>query len=509
MTLFPFHGGLVMERRKSLSSGLPVTPSTLPSLLVFPLLQRDGGEARPGVTMGERVLRGQRIAGGDHPLDPPIHASTSGRVVALQEWPLPQPGGMRGSCLVIEPDGADEAVEPLPPLDPLALTRDTLRARLHEAGITGMGGAGFPAAAKLAGDGPPIDTLIVNGAECEPYITCDEALLRERADTVARGTELLRRVIGAGQALIAIESDLPLALEAARAALEAEDLPRVRVVAVPVRYPVGGERQLIQTLTGREVPSRLWPTAIGILCQNVATVAAIHRAVTLGRVPDTRIVTVTGLGIREPRNLEVRLGTPLSHLIAHCGGYTASADRLILGGPMMGYPIGRDDIPVTKSVNAILVAGLGELPVSGEALPCIRCGLCADACPAQLLPQQLHRQVQGGHLPRALDQHLFDCIECGCCDAVCPSRIPLTPSFRQAKQAARTMREERDKAEHARRRFEARQARLLREQGEREEAARRRKAELGQGVSKIQATLAKTRLKRAARISPPAEPRQR
>jgi len=499
----PFHGGLYLERHKSLTGGQPIQAATLPSLLVMPLRQRDGRDALPWVSLGDQVLRGQRIAGGTDELDPPLHASTSGRVVEFKEWPLPPQGGLRGPCLLIEPDGEDACAEPLSPLDPDTLTVEGLRARLHEAGIVGLGGASFPASAKLGGDRPVIDTLIVNGAECEPYITCDDALLRERSVEVVRGAELLRHVLGARQALIAIESDMPQALHAARAALNTADHSGLQIVPVPVRYPVGGERQLIQTLTGREVPSRLWPAAIGILCQNVATIAALYRAVIQGLVLDTRIVTVTGRGVRAPRNLEVRLGTPFYHLIAQCGGYTEAVERLIVGGPMMGYPVGDDSIPVTKAVNAVLAASLGELPAAGDPLPCIRCGYCADVCPALLLPQQLHWQVQARQWPRALDQHLFDCIECGCCDAVCPSRIPLTAAFQGAKQVARMLQAERDKAEHARQRFEARQARLQREQQEREEAARQRKAGLGQGAAKIQDTLKRVQQKRLAQNSPP------
>ena len=498
-----FPGGLVLERRKYLSNGRPIQASSLPPLLVMPLRQRDGHEAAPCVSQGDRVLRGQRIAGGLDYRDPPLHASTSGRVLGLRECPLPLPGGPRGPCLLIEPDGEEAAVDPLPPLDPSALTLEDLRARLHEAGIVGMGGAGFPTSVKLGSATPPPDTLIVNGAECEPYMSCDDALLRERPEEVLRGTDLLRRVLGASQALIAIEGDMRQALQAVRTALAAGDYPEIRIVPVPVRYPVGGERQLIQTLTGREVPTGLRPEAIGILCQNVATLAALFRAVIQGRVLDTRIVTVTGRGVQAPGNLDVRLGTPVYHLIAQCGGYTEVVERLILGGPMMGYPVGDDGIPVTRTVNAVLAAGFGELPDGGEPQPCIRCGACAEVCPARLLPQQLHWQLQAGQWPRAVDQHLFDCIECGCCDAVCPSRIPLTAAFQEAKQTARTMAAERDQAERARRRFEARQARLHFEQQEREAAARQRKAGLGQGVAKIQATLEKARQKRLANKMPP------
>lgn len=493
-----FHGGLVLDRRKSLSNERPVGVADIPPRLVFPLRQRSGENARPLAGPGDRVLRGERIAGGDHELDPPIHASTSGRVLAIEDHPIPHPAGTTAPCMLIEPDGLDEAAPHWTGLDEGSCPPAAVLKRLHEAGIVGLGGAGFPTAAKLAHDSSRIDTLIINGAECEPYISCDELLLRERARDVLRGTEILRRLLGAPTTLIAIESDLSLAVLATERALADGHHAHLQVAPVPVRYPAGGERQLIECLTGREVPSGGLPADIGVLCVNVATAAAIFHAVAHGAPLTSRIVTVTGRGVRQPRNLDVRLGTPVASLIQQCGGYSEDAARLLVGGPMMGYPVGTDAIPVTKAVNAILVAGSGELPEPTPTQPCIRCGACAEVCPARLLPQELHWHARSGQLRRALEQDLFDCIECGCCDAVCPSQIPLVRQFQAAKQEAMELRREREQAERARSRHEARLARLAMEQKERERAARARKAALGQDAAPgIREALERARLKRA------------
>lgn len=501
-----FHGGLVLDGQKSLSNHSPIRIASLPARLIFPLWQRHGGEARPWVRSGDRVLRGSLLAGGEHPLDPPIHASTSGHVTAIAARPIPYPIASLGNSIVIEPDYLDESTMPLPVLGLDKCSPESVLARIHAAGIVGLGGGAFPTAAKLSTGKSPIDTLIFNGAECEPYITADDLLLRERAAEVLQGAELLRRLLNTKHTLIAIENDMPLALKATEAARVSGGFEQIRVVQVPARYPAGGEKQLIQMLTGREVPAGALPTEIGVLCQNVATAAAMHRAINLGEVLVSRIVTVTGRGVRSPGNLEVRLGTPLAHLIAECGGYTDDAERLILGGPMMGYAVATDQVPVVKAVNAILVAGAGELAGPRESLPCIRCGACAEVCPAKLLPQQLYWHASARQLQRTLDHQLFDCIECGCCDVVCPSHIPLVRQFQNTKQEALAQQQARHKADQARRRFEARQARLAEERYEREQAAQQRKAGLAKGASpRIQEALARARLKRASQQAAPKE----
>lgn len=501
-----FHGGLVLDGWKSLTNHSPIRMASLPARLIFPLRQRHGGDARPWVSPGDRVLRGGLLAGGEHSFDPPIHASTSGRVTAIEARPMPYPAASLGTAIVIEPDGLDEPAPPLPALGLGEGSTAAILERIHAAGVVGLGGGAFPAAAKLASRTAPIDTLILNGAECEPYITADDLLLRERAAEVLQGAELLRRMLDAKHTLIAIEADMPLALKSAEDARASGGFGQIRVVSVPARYPAGGERQLIQMLTGREVPSGSQPMTIGVLCQNVATAAAMHRAVHLGEKLISRIVTVTGRGVRAPGNLEVRLGTPLAHLIAECGGYTDDAERLIVGGPMMGHAVATDQAPVIKAVNAILVAGYRELGGPREPLPCIRCGACAEVCPATLLPQQLYWQARARQLQRTLDHRLFDCIECGCCDVVCPSHIPLVQQFQNAKREAVAQRQARHKADQARRRFEARQARLAEEQRERERGAQQRKAELLKGASPhIQEALVRARLKRASQQAAPKD----
>jgi electron transport complex protein RnfC len=499
-----FPGGLLLDGHKSLSNQRPIRFAGLPARLILPLRQRNGELANPRVNEGDRVLRGSLIAGGAHSLDPPIHASSSGRVVAIEDHAIPHPSGMSSRCILIETDGLDECLPSLPELDKLNCSLEPLLDRIHEAGIVGLGGAVFPTAAKLLSGEFTLDTLILNGAECEPYISCDDRLMRERAEEVLQGAELLRRCLGCKTTLMAVEADMRPALEALKAAQEHSGLDAIRLIQVPVRYPAGGERQLIQLLTGREVPSGLPPAAIGIICLNVASVAAIYRAATLGKKLDSRIVTITGEGVQTPQNLEVRLGTPINFLIEQCGGYTDQAQRLTVGGPMMGYAVDSDALPITASVNAILVRRAETHTLTRNPQPCIRCGACAEVCPASLLPQQLYWHAQARQLKQALDHHLSDCIECGCCDAVCPSQIPLVREFQQAKQAAFAEQQARSSAAHAKMRFEARQARLLREQQEREIAARQRKASLDQGTSsKIQEALERARQKRALKTKRP------
>ena len=496
--LWSFHGGLRLDGHKQESTRLPLRAARLPERLVFPLLRRDGRLAASGAKPGDRVLKGQLIAGGDERLDPPIHASTSGTVRSIEELPLPHPSGLAGPCLVIEADGEDAAVE----IEGLANYREhppeELLRRVHQAGIVGLGGAAFPTAVKLAPAGRRIDTLIVNGAECEPYITCDDSLLRHRADEVLQGAELLRHILRAERCLLAIESDMPEALAAAECALQEGGFDHISVMPIPARYPAGGERQLIRILTGREIPARGLPADIGVVCQNVGTAAAAYRAVVLGEALTSRIVTVTGRGVRQPQNLEVRLGTSIADLVAQCGGYTDEAERLILGGPMMGFALPGDELPIVKSAHCVLVAGRGELAGSRPAQPCIRCGACAEVCPAQLLPQQLYWYSRSDQIERVLDHRLFDCIECGCCDVVCPSHIPLVQYFRAAKGKAMAKQREREQADHARRRFEARQARKAEEARERAEAARRKKENLEKSAApEIRQAIERARQKRA------------
>jgi Na+-translocating ferredoxin:NAD+ oxidoreductase subunit C len=334
-----------------------------------------------------------------------------------------------------------------------------------------LGGAAFPTAVKL-GAGSAMKLLILNGAECEPYICCDELLLRERPQEVITGAQALMRALEIGRCCIAIEADKPLAQRALEAALTAAGETRIQLAVVPAIYPEGGERQLIKVLTGQEVPARGVPPDIGYLCQNVGTAAAVARAVLRGEPLISRIVTVTGEGVARPRNLEVRLGTPVAALIEACGGYTEQAAHLLMGGAMMGFPLADDSLPVIKGTNCIVVASREEIRPRAPAMPCIRCGECAEACPAQLLPQQLYWHARAGELDRLDEYHLFDCIECGCCDVACPSQLPLTQYFRFAKTELWARDRDRVRSDLARERFEARRARL-----DAEQQARRRRLE--------------------------------
>jgi electron transport complex protein RnfC len=338
-----------------------------------------------------------------------------------------------------------------------------------------MGGATFPSAVKL-NPGKPIKTLIINGAECEPYITCDDRLMRERPQRVLEGARILQRILQCDECLIAVDDNMPEALlEIYKQMREAEPIELVRI---PTLYPSGGEKQLIRILTGREVPSSGLPAQLGVICHNVATTAAIADAVLEGKPLLSRLVTLTGKGIAEPGNFRALIGTLASDLIAQAGGYRANPQQLILGGPMMGFDLASDAVPITKGANCLLCTTAEEAPRPEPAKACIRCGRCADVCPVRLLPQQLYWYSRAKDLEKAQDYNLFDCIECGCCSHVCPSHIPLVQYYRFAKNECWAQERERREAEHAKQRHEARLARLQRLEAERKARLRKKKEDL-------------------------------
>ncbi|MGD9388273.1 MAG: electron transport complex subunit RsxC [Gammaproteobacteria bacterium] len=470
--LWHFHGGLKLDARAAAAVAAPIGTVPLPAQLVLPLSQHVGQPAEPIVSPGDRVLRGQPIARPNGYVGAKVHASSSGTVVEIAEHPVPHPSGLSADCIVIETDGRDERWGGYEPLsDYTALNGPDLRARVRAAGVVGLGGAAFPTAVKL-GAGSGLKLLILNGAECEPYICCDELLLRERADEVLAGAQILMRALDISRCVVAIEDDKPLARQALEVAIARSGDARLEVVSVPALYPEGGERQLIKVLTGEEVPARGVPPDIGYLCHNVGTAAAVARAVLQGEPLISRIVTVTGEGVARPQNMEVRLGTPISALVQACGGYTESAAHLLMGGAMMGFPLADDSLPVIKGTNCIVVASREEIRPRTPAMPCIRCGECAEVCPAQLLPQQLYWHARSEDLEPLDDYHLFDCIECGCCDVACPSQIPLTQYFRYAKTELWARQRDRVRSDVARERFEARRDRI-----EAEQEARRKRLE--------------------------------
>jgi electron transport complex protein RnfC len=470
--LWHFHGGLKLDARTARATTTPIGVVPVPRRLVLPLSQHVGQPAEPVVSPGERVLKGQPIARPNGYVGAKVHASSSGTVVEISDYPVPHPSGLSAPCIVIETDGLDEPWTGYEPItDFSALTGPELRARVRAAGVVGLGGAAFPTAVKL-GAGSGLKLLILNGAECEPYICCDELLLRERAAEVLTGAQVLLQALDIARCVVAIEDDKPAARAALEAALDTAGDTRIEVVSVPAIYPEGGERQLIKVLTGEEVPARGVPPDIGYLCHNVGTAAAVARAVTQGEPLISRIVTVTGDGVAAPRNLEARLGTPVADLVQACGGYTGQAAHLLMGGAMMGFPLADDSLPVIKAMNCVVVASEEEIRPRAPVMPCIRCGECAEVCPAQLLPQQLYWHARSDDLEPLEDYHLFDCIECGCCDLACPSQIPLTQYFRYAKTELWTRQRDRVRSDAARERFEARRERL-----EAEQAARKKRLE--------------------------------
>jgi electron transport complex protein RnfC len=474
--LYRFHGGLMLPGHRELTVTAPITPAGIPPLLVLPLLQHIGEPAEALVKPGDTVRTGELIARPAGTVSAPVHASASGTVVAVEPRPVPHPSGLPATCIVIETDGRDTWVDTAAGVtdyrnrEPKALLE-----RIREAGIVGLGGAGFPTRVKLSSGKQAIDVLIINGAECEPYITCDQRLMRERAAEIIEGVRILQHIVQPASCTIAVEDSMPEAETALRDALEALQETGISVTRVPTIYPTGGERQLIKVLTGAEVPSQGLPADIGIICQNVGTAAAVYRAISLGQPLLSRIVTVTGAGILSPRNLEARIGTPLRHLINTCGGYTQGVERLLIGGPMMGYAVNSDVVPVIKTTNCILAVTREEMPAPPPAKSCIRCGKCTEVCPADLLPQQLYWYARSGNYDAAQDYDLFDCIECGCCAYVCPSHIPLVQHYRHAKTEIWEQEKQRRKSDLARQRHEARLARLARIKQERAEKLARKK----------------------------------
>jgi electron transport complex protein RnfC len=500
-----FHGGLKLEGHKLESGARGLGTVPVPDRLVLPLLQHAGRAAIPTVQAGERVLGNQEIAHADGDFSCSLHAPTSARVLGVSRHPIPHPGGLQADCLVLEPDGLNRSSQFLPSLDSCDLDPGTLLRRVREAGIAGLGGAVFPTARKLSSAATDNElTLVINGAECEPYISCDDILMQEQSDDILHGAQLVMNALGIGQALLAIERDKHQALEKMQAAVQKLGDPRIRLEPIFTIYPAGGERQLIQVLSGREVPEDGLPIDIGFLCQNVATLAAIYRAVAFGSPLISRITTVTGSGIARPGNFQVLLGTPMSVLAEAAGGYTPGASRLIMGGPMMGIALASDEIPVVKATNCVLVMTGSEVRSGQDSMPCIRCGECEQVCPAQLQPQELYWRIRGGNLAGADDLALRACIECGCCDLVCPSHIPLSQHYRFAKAQVRRTQVKREQSDLARQRFENRKLRLEQETDRRKqrlEEKRKARAPRQQGPAaikgEIDAILARTEGKRA------------
>jgi len=482
--VWDFHGGLHVPDHKAESNSTPVRTAAVPKRLTLPLQQHIGHIAECAVQVGDKVLKGQLIARASDYVSANIHAPTSGTVVDVAELPIAHPSGLTAPCVVIESDGDDTWTELPEPLDYRETDPADLRERLRWAGIVGLGGAVFPTSVKTNTTGRKVDTLIVNAAECEPYITCDDRLMREQPGDAIDGALILKHIVGARQVLVGIEENKPEAIEALRDHIEQNDLKDFEIRVVPAKYPSGGEKQLIHLLTGIEVPSQGLPLQVGIVCQNVATCAAVSDAVQRGRPLISRIVTLTGQGVEQPGNFRALIGTQVSDLIAQAGGYRNDVSRLLMGGPMMGFGLHSDEVPITKGSNCFIATTEVEMPSPAASQPCIRCGDCVKVCPAQLLPQQLYWYARARDFDKAQDYHLFDCIECGCCAHVCPANIPLVHYYRFAKTEVWAAERERQQSDLARRRHEFREARLARLEAERKARLRKKKEALDKKPAK-------------------------
>jgi electron transport complex protein RnfC len=462
------HGGLRLPGHKTASTSQPIVEVPVPPQLVLPITQHVGDPSQPVVGIGERVLKGQLIAESDGTLGAPVHAPSSGKIIAIEPWPVSRRFGENAPCIVIECDGRDEAVRRVEsPANFTTLAAEDLLTRILQGGIVGLGGAAFPTAQKLMQARTcKIDHLLLNGVECESYISCDDLLMRERAGEIISGAQILMHALRIDACFIAVESDKPDAIRALGVVLGEISDDRIVIKQVPTIYPSGGEDQLVQLVTNREVPSGGLPSDVGCLVQNVGTAAAIHDWIVDNEPLISRVTTITGDGVAHPVNVRARIGTSLSDIIEIAGGYTDSAKQLIIGGPMTGKSVTTDRVPLVKATNCVLVSS--ETPSPGPALPCIRCGDCAAVCPVQLLPQQLYWYACADDEEKMREFGLMDCIECGCCDLVCPSHIPLTADFRVAKGRIRELADEKARAARARQRFEARSNRLEREQAERD-----------------------------------------
>ncbi len=468
-------GGIHPPQHKSQSLQLPLGDMPLPPVLVIPLNQHMGTAAQPVVQVGQKVLAGQLIGAADGTFSVNTHASTSGTVIAIESKPVPHPSGMTSLSVVIEPDGKDEWIPLTPCEDYLQLDRLVLLDKIRAAGVAGLGGAGFPTAVKLAPKSTQvIDTLILNGAECEPYITADDMLMQTHAQELVAGTLLLSHILHhPKQLLIGIEDNKPKAIAAVKAAVAGAkalqpEAEHIQVVVIPTKYPSGGAKQLTQILTGREIPSGHHSADVGVICVNVATAVAAWRAVRFGEPLVSRITTVVGEALSSQRNVNVLLGTPIDFLLQHHGFNLQNATRVVMGGPMMGFTLLDLTAPVIKTTNCILAPSAKELPDPQPAQACIRCGMCAEVCPASLLPQQLFWYAQAEDFERLESHNLFDCIECGACSYVCPSTIPLVQYYRAAKGSIRLHEIEKEKSDRSRQRFEFRQQRIAKEEAEKE-----------------------------------------
>jgi len=515
--LWDFHGGIHPAENKVISTRNAIQQAGIPSELILPLKQHIGGKGDILVTVGQTVLKGQPLTQGNIAMCVPIHAPTSGKIVAIEPRTVAHPSGLTDLCIVIETDGNDQWVDHREPIndflneDPIDLIE-----RIRQSGISGMGGAGFPTSRKLQSGVGKADILIINAAECEPYITADDRLMQDCANEIITGIKILQHILTPKLAIIAIEDNKPEAVKALNSAVSEHDNILIRVI--PTKYPSGSSRQLVKILTGKEVPANGRSTDIGVIMQNIGTIFAVKRAICNAEPLIERVVTLTGNSIDAPGNYWVRLGTSVQFLM-DLVGYKADKKhpRIIMGGSLMGFTLPHQQIPITKITNCIITPDRKELPLYNHEMACIRCSSCADACPASLLPQQLYWYSKSEEFDKCEEYNLSDCIECGACAYVCPSEIPLVQYYRQAKSEIYARKQDSLAADRAKVRFEEKNARMERDKLERENkfklAAENRRKEMkaekpnGSGNDAIAAAIARVKAQKAAEESGVASPK--
>ncbi|GAA0291416.1 electron transport complex subunit RsxC [Psychrosphaera haliotis] len=500
--IWDFPGGIHPSEKKDLSNQAPIANLPVSKRYYVPVKQHIGSVDDIIVSIGDSVLENQPLTSSNLTMTVPVHSPISGKVIAIAPHVSAHPSAQPELTIIIDADIEQVSA----PLTPMTNWQDKDKVELTEQlkvmGLSGMGGAGFPTHIKMF-PSKPIDLLILNGVECEPYITSDDTLMRYFSKEIVQGAEILQHIVSAKVCIIGIEDNKPDAIKALKAATK--DIANIDVRVVPTKYPSGGEKQLIQLLTGLQVPSGGIPADLGIVMQNVGTAFAVKEAIIDGKPLTKRVVTITGETLKSPQNVWAKLGTPTQDLLDFAGHTPEKQQRIIMGGPMMGFSILDASTPVVKTTNCILAPSAKKLPPQGDEQACIRCGLCADACPAELLPQQLQWFSKAKDHDKLSEYNLFDCIECGACAYVCPSQIPLVQYYRTSKAEIREIEQEKIKSEKARVRFEQRQERLEREKQVRlakhKASAEKRAKALEKDTSakdKIAAALARAKAKKQA-----------
>ncbi len=457
--LFKIRGGIHPDDCKTLSAAKNIIDLPIPALLHIPLQQHIGAAAQALVNRGDLVKKGQLLARSQGAISAPVHAPTSGKIMGVGGYPAHHPSGLLVRTITLKPDMKDEWLSSLKAVqEPFKLTPEEITNKVAQAGIVGMGGATFPSAVKLKlRSRYNLQTLVINGAECEPYLTCDDRLMQEESEHVINGIRLMAYALGVDKIIVAIENNKPLAQQAMTHA--ADSYNNIQIIDLPAHYPMGSEKHLVQTLTGKEVPARGLTADIGIVVHNVATALAVHNALCHGHPLISRVMTVSGNAIKEPNNIHVLLGTPLSCLIDFCGDFKQEPEKLVSGGPMMGQPISDTRIPVVKGSNGLLALTTEEIN-SQQEMPCIRCSSCVQACPCGLIPLEMASHIRNGSLDTSVNLGLLDCIACGSCSYVCPAHIPLVQYFNYAKGELTSRQRTQHKQGETKRLTEARSKRM-------------------------------------------------